>query len=133
MSAALPASLHLRIDVPAEVRVGETVPITLRLENVGDRPLDLYLRGRTIAFDVSITHDDGRAVWRRLAGEIVPAIIQHLALGAGEVLDLRAMWDQQTDGGEPVEPGVYVAQGLLLTDAPDPIATDPVRLRIAAS
>lgn len=130
MSAVVPASLRLSIDVPAEVHVGEPVPITLRLENVGARPLDLYLRGRTIAFDVLVTRDDGRAAWRRLTGEIVPAIVQHVPLKGGEVLELRTEWDQRGNDGKPVGPGLYSAQGFLPTDALDPLATDPVQLHI---
>jgi hypothetical protein len=109
------------------------VSITLRLANVGAQPLDLYLRGRTIAFDVSVTRGDGGAVWRRLAGEIVPAIIQYVSLAVGEVLEFRTDWDQRTQGGKPIEPGLYTVQGFLPTDAPDPFATDAVPVRVVAS
>jgi hypothetical protein len=109
------------------------VSITLRLANVGAQPLDLYLRGRTIAFDVSVTRGDGGAVWRRLAGEIVPAIIQYVPLAVGEVLEFRTEWDQRTKSGKPIEPGLYTVQGFLPTDAPDPLATDAVQVRVVAS
>jgi hypothetical protein len=132
MSTVVPASLRFAIDVPPEVRVGETVPIILRLENVGARSLDLYLRGRTIAFDVSVRRGDGHAVWQRLAGAIIPAIIQYKALDPGEVLELRTEWDQRTDDGTAVDSGLYTVQGYLPTDAPDPFVTDPVPLHIAA-
>jgi len=133
VSAAAPASLRLRLEMPPEVRAGEVVPIVLRLENSGDRPLELYLRGRTIAFDVVVARPDGHVVWRRLQGEIIPAVVRVELLGPGEALELRGEWDQRTSGGEPVAPGAYVAHGVVLTDAPRPFTTDGVSLRILPS
>jgi hypothetical protein len=130
VAAVDPAFLRLSIDAPAEVRVGEPVPITLRLENVGDRPLDLYLRGRTIAFDVVVTRDDGSVVWQRLEGEIIPAIIQQVPIGAGETFELRTEWGQRTTAGLPVEPGRYFVQAMLPTDEQDPLTSQLIRLRI---
>jgi hypothetical protein len=133
VSAVVPAFLRISIDVPAAVRVGETVPIALRLENLGDRPLDLYLRGRTIAFDVVVTRDDDVAVWRRLEGEIIPAIIQQVLLDAGETLELRTAWDQRTTAGLPVEPGRYFVQALLPTDASDPLTSQVALLHVVTN
>ena len=130
MPAVVPASLRISIDVLAEVRVGETVPMTLRLQNIGDRSLDLYLRGRTIAFDVVVTRNDGSVVWRRLEGEIIPAIIQHVLLGAGEVLALETEWDQRATAGTPVEPGLYYVQATLPTDEGDPPTSQLTQIHI---
>jgi hypothetical protein len=130
VAAVVPAFLRVSADAPAEVRVGEPVPITLRLENVGDRPLDLYLRGRTIAFDVVVRRDDGSVVWQRLEGEIIPAIIQQVSIGARETFELRTEWDQRTGTGLPVESGRYFVQALLPTDEQDPLTSQLIRLHI---
>lgn len=130
MSAVVPALLRVLIDAPAEVRVGEPVPITVRLENVGDRPLDLYLRGRTIAFDVVVTGDDGSVIWQRLEGEIIPAIIQQVPIGAGKTFELRTEWGQRTTAGLPVEPGRYFLQAMVPTDEQRPLTSQLIRLRI---
>jgi hypothetical protein len=130
MSAAGQDSLQLRLDVPSEARLGAPVPLTLRVENTGGRPLDLYLRGRTIAFDVIVERDDGRVVWRKLEGEIIPAIVQVKTLRPREVMELHARWDQRTNRRRRVAAGLYSVRGALLTDMPTPLETAAVQLRI---
>jgi hypothetical protein len=88
--------LRFEIDLPPQVRVGAPVPITLRATNTGAKPLDLYLRGREIAFDITVISEKGGIVWRRLEGRTVPAILQLRTLGPGESLELSDLWDQQT-------------------------------------
>jgi hypothetical protein len=130
--AMAPESLHVRLDLPNEVRVGQAVPIVIRLENGGNQPLDLYLRGRTIAFDIFVAREDGQIVWQRLKDEVIPAIIQLKVLRAGEVLELKDEWRQRGNRGEPVEPGRYAVRGAVLTDGPAPLETTSVSLRILA-
>jgi hypothetical protein len=125
-------SLRLELDVPAEARVGSTVPITLRARNSDDRPIDLYLRGRTIAFDIIVRRSDGEVVWRRLANEIIPAILRLETLAPREVLELHAVWNLDTNAGRAVPSGLYVVQGLLLTDGPE-LRTDAVTVRVTAT
>ena len=129
-AANLPDSLRLQLVSPAQVRAGEAVPIALRLENVGPRPMELYLRGRTIAFDVTVTRPAGDTLWQRLHDAIIPAIIQLRVLAPGEALVLEHEWDQRDNGGAPVGPGEYVVRGSILTDAPAPWASAPAPLRI---
>jgi hypothetical protein len=52
-------SLRFDIEVPPAARMGEPVPITLRVRNLGKKPLELHLAGRPTAFDISVT---GRTV-----------------------------------------------------------------------
>jgi hypothetical protein len=68
-------------------------------------------------------------VWRRLAGEVIPAVVQLRTLAPGEVLELRAEWDGRPARGAPA-PGDYWVRGLLLTDGPEPLATPAAGLRI---
>lgn len=122
-------SLRLLLELPERVPPGRAVPITLVVENLTDRPLDLYLRGRTIAFDLTVRRADGGVVWRRLEDEVIPAILRIETLQPRGRLELRAEWDQRTNAGEPVPPGDYEVQGELLTEQ-DPLATPHVRLRV---
>lgn len=125
------ASDSLRLDtrVPERVSAGEPVPVVVRAENVSGAALDLYLQGRTIAFDVVVTDEGGRVVWRRLEGEVVPAILRIETLEPGAALELEARWDQRSDAGESVAPGLYTVHGELLTEG-DPLVTPAARLRI---
>ena len=123
-------SLRLELDVPPEVRVGSTVPITLRVTNVGDQPVDLYLRGRTIAFDIIVRRDRGEVVWRRLDHEIIEAILRIETLAPNQVLELRADWNLRTTAGDPVTPGTYVAQGVLFTNGAE-LRTAPASIHVS--
>lgn len=106
--------LDLELVMPARVRSGETVQLTLRVINRSDREIDLYLRGRSITFDVEVARTNGEVVWRLLGDEIIPAIVHLRTLGVGERLEARAVWDQPRDRG--CEPGEYSARGLLLLE-----------------
>jgi hypothetical protein len=119
----VPDSLTLTLVVPEQVRTGARVPITLRLENRGSRPLDLSLRGRTLTFDVEVSDSSGAVRWRRLEGEIIPAIVHLRTLAPGERLEVEAAWDRAA------APGPYRVRGLLLVEGP-PRPTPPVPLRI---
>ncbi|MFL5581506.1 MAG: BsuPI-related putative proteinase inhibitor [Gemmatimonadaceae bacterium] len=125
-------SLRLTLDVPREVAPGAAVPMTLRIESVAPRPLDLYLRGRDVTFDVVVTDAGGREVWRRLEGEVVQAIALLRPIRPGETIERRAVWDGRTREGGPAPPGEYTVRALLLTEAPEPLATPAVPMRILA-
>lgn len=116
-------SLRFTIHAPASARAGEPVPITLRLTNPTDRPIDAYFLGRTIAFDIVVTLEDGTVIWRRLAGVAVPSILQVRTVGPGEVLE----W---TDSWRPEHAGRYRVQGVLPSDAPAPWRTAQVEIVI---
>src|ERR687894_192618 len=85
-------SVTLDIIAPATVRVGQPVPITLRLTNSSQKPATIYLQGRPTAFDVTVTRPDGTPVWRRLDGVVVSAILQVRELQPGEVIELSEAW-----------------------------------------
>jgi hypothetical protein len=123
-------SLRLSLGVPAHSAAGTPVPFILTIANVSGRPLDLYLRGRTIAFDIVVLDSAGTAIWRRLEGEIIPAVLRLEILAPGQLLDLSDEWDQRDDAGRPVSAGRYTAYGEVLTEGP-PLRTPTVTLRIA--
>lgn len=127
--ATVSDSLRLWLEVPDEVRAGDSVPIALRVENVSDEPIDLHLRGRTIAFDLVVAGADGEVAWSRLEGEVIPAILRVETLGSGERLELEDTWDQRSNAGEAVAPGDYSVRGELLTEG-EPLSTPSVPLRI---
>jgi hypothetical protein len=122
-------SLRLRIEVAATVPAGQPVPITMHVENASGRTLDLYLRGRTIAFDLVVRGAGGDIVWRRLEGEIVAAILRIETLGPDGALVLEDRWGQQNTAGGRVPPGEYSVSGELLTEG-EPLRTPSAPLRI---
>jgi len=116
-------SLRFTVAAPAEARVGDAVAITLRLTNTGGRPVELYLRGREVAFDISVTDHAVVVVWQRLAGAVIPGILQVKVLGPGETLELKDVW-------RPAAPGAYSVQGVLPTDEPEPLRTPVAPIRV---
>jgi hypothetical protein len=122
--------LRVELVAPDSVRRGERVAITIRLTNTGDRPLDVSLVGREIAFDIVVRQEHGPVLWRRLADTPVQSMLQIRTLRAGESLELRDDWRQQDQGGGPVPPGTYVLRGLVLTEHRESLATPFVRLTI---
>lgn len=125
------APWSLRLSGPDSVRAGHRVRFTLTLSNDASGPIDFYLRGREIAFDVVVTSSDGQVVWRRLQGEIIAAIVQVRSLAAGETLALHAQWDQRSNEGTHVAPSDYSVRAFLLTES-DPLESPPISLRIEA-
>jgi hypothetical protein len=125
-------SMRFEIDAPAEVEAGEPVPITLRLTNLGDRPMTVYLQGRPTAFDIVVSDRAGATVWRRLEGQVVPAILGVRTLQPDESLTFEDVWPQRSNSGSAVGPGIYVLTGLLPTDGPDSLRTPPAHIRIRA-
>lgn len=130
MPDATSDSLRLDLVVPAQVHAGEPVEMTLRVENVAERPLDLYLVGRTIAFDLVVEDPAGVEVWSRLHDQVVQQILRVEHLAPGETLVLENTWRQQSNAGRPVEPGEYQVRGKLLAEG-GPLLAGPVPLRIA--
>ncbi|HWO87751.1 MAG TPA: BsuPI-related putative proteinase inhibitor [Gemmatimonadales bacterium] len=122
-------TLELRLVVPPQVRVGQEVAMRLLVRNRTGRTLDLYLRGRAITFDVIVARDSGAEVWRRLEGEVIPAVLQVHTLRPGEQIEAGASWNQRRRGGELVQPGRYRARALLLVEA-GVIETPAVSFRI---
>lgn len=125
-------SLRLHVDVPAEVALGEPVPVGVRAENTSGKPLTLYLRGRAPTLDLRVTGEHGDTVWHRLADAVIPAIVRIHELAPGEALALGDSWPQRTNRGAPVPAGTYVVHATLLTDTPDGLAFPPATLRIRA-
>jgi hypothetical protein len=108
---SLPDGLRLTLDVPREARRDTPVPITLRIENIGDRLLELTLRGRSIAFDVTVRDSKGRIIWQRLANTMIPAIARLEQLEPEQAVELHTDWRA---GGSP--PGEYLVEAELFTD-----------------
>ncbi|HEX2450690.1 MAG TPA: BsuPI-related putative proteinase inhibitor [Gemmatimonadales bacterium] len=132
--AAVPAdSPKVELDVPSEVTAGTPVPMTLRVTNTSDRPLELHLRGRPIAFDLVVRQSDGSVVWRRLAGAMIAMVLQLRTLSPGETLELTDAWPQQRTDGSPAAPGDYTVTGSLLTDSQASLDSPPVPFRVLAT
>jgi hypothetical protein len=115
-SAMTQYSLQLQLDLNSPVAAGAPVRFVLRIRNASSRATDLYLRGRNVTFDVTVTRENGEPAWRRLEGEMVPAIVQLRTLAAGETVAESFTWDLRTRSGAALPPGRYRATATLLME-----------------
>jgi hypothetical protein len=118
------------LDVPQAVAAGAPVPITIRVKNETAAPLDLYLRGRDVIFDITVADSTGDVVWRKLEGEVTQAILQLKTLAPGEVMELSHSWDQKSHRGQLVAPGRYTVRGSVLTDGQTTLDSPPATMEI---
>jgi len=117
------APLDFRASAPAAARVGQPVPITLRLHNPSKQPVEAHFLGRTITFDIVVTNADGNVVWRRLGEGAVPSILQIRTLAAGATMEWRDNW-------VPAAAGRYRIQGVLPSDDAEPRRTPLVETEV---
>lgn len=103
----------VKLVLPPEVRLGDTVAITLRVRNHGSRPLELQLPGRPAAFDIVVTGPDGAEIWRRLHGAVTASALMLVQLAPGESRDFTVDWVQVDNAGRQVGPGTYSVRGIL--------------------
>ena len=123
------SGIELRLLAPARVLQGDTVPVTLRIENAGG-PTTLYLQGRPPAFDITVHDASGRQVWRRLEGAVVAMVLGVRELAPGESLELEDTWRQTDAAGHLVPPGRYRLTALLPGEPGRELRSAPARLDI---
>jgi hypothetical protein len=126
-----PAPLELRLVVPAQVRLGEPVPMRFVLENRSDQPVVVELRGDPTAFDLVVLASDGSEIWRRLEGVGVADILMSRTVGPKSEIEFTDSWTQRTNEGQPVGPGTYQVRGILpVVDVPGGWGTELQALTI---
>jgi hypothetical protein len=103
--------MEVELIVPARVRPGEPVPITLHVLNTGPDAVVLGLTGRPVAFDLVVARPDGTEVWRRLHGATVPLVLELRRVAPGERLVFTDRWLQVDNAGRTVLPGSYTVRG----------------------
>ena len=125
-------TLAFRVEPLPGAVAGRPVPITLTLTNCGPRPMDVAMLGRPPAFDITVARPDGHVVWRRLASQVVPAILALRTLAPAETLTFTATWNGRAADGSPAAPGRYVVTGSLPSDPPKVLTTPPESLELLA-
>ena len=103
----------LSLELPERVRLGQAVPLAIRVTNETSEPDTLELTGRPPAFDFLVEDPNGNEVWRRLRGQVVSMMLQVRVLQPGESVHLAHTWDQRGDDAAQVQPGLYIVRGML--------------------
>jgi hypothetical protein len=108
----------------------DPVPLVFTVTNPGTSSLTLQLLGRTPTADFQVSDPDGRRIWSLLGGKTLVSVLQLFPLDGGKILSFRRVWNQHTDAGLAVTPGEYLIRGVLLTDAPEGMASPPTQVTI---
>jgi len=127
-----PQSLALWLEMKSEVRAGETVPLKLKVKNKSDSTVTLALGGN-LPYDFVVTDSGGKEVWWWLEGKVIEAFLAHRPLNPGEELEFVGEWNQLDRYGKRVLTGIYFVRGLLVTEPPQKLETEPKRLIILPS
>ncbi|MFZ5923929.1 MAG: BsuPI-related putative proteinase inhibitor, partial [Bacillota bacterium] len=84
---------------------GEPVRLTLTKTNITTSPVTITYRSSQ-RFDFIVTRDT-REIWRWSAGRFFTFAIERVTLSPGQNLVFMQTWNQVTNEGVPVPPGVY--------------------------
>lgn len=122
-------AIDFSLEVVDRAPHGETVPMRLRLRNVGDEPMSISLGGRP-PYDFRISTPDGEPVWNWKCGRITLSVLDGETLSPGEELEFVGEWEQVDNLGEPVSPGAYLVSGILDLENPERLlAFQPLSIR----
>ena len=124
-------SCTVRLVAPEFAGEGEQVPIAIVIQNASREPCELHLQGREILFDITVTGEEGRLVWRKVEN-FSQAILRLETLSPGGEIRLETMWDQADSSGATVPAGFYTLQGIVPTDG-EPLLTQDHLLHITKS
>ncbi len=114
-------SLVLRLEVPSGTltpwdlywKLGQKLPLKLKLKNISDQPVALTLLGHP-AHDFVVTKGyNGPEVWRWSYGKTIQEIAELRTLYPGEELAFEEQWDQRDNQGTAIPSGYYCIQGLV--------------------
>lgn len=119
------APLRVELEIPSQVplygrwrdyyywKLGQPLPLTLKLRNVTDKPVELTLLKRP-AHDFIVTTEYGRKeVWRFSSGQAVFETSEEHRLVPLEELRFTAEWDQYDSEGQLISPGYYCIEAFV--------------------
>jgi hypothetical protein len=119
----------LSLEAPDEVEAGQTVNLKLIWRNLTDQPVELTLGGRP-AYDFVVTTDDGKEIWRWLAGQTGQDILEIKTVAPGQKLEFTLEWQPVDQAGAALVPGKYLVHGILNLEPPAALKTKPKPLII---
>lgn len=113
--------LELRVEIAGEEyltfwgkvlwRLGQKVPLKLKVKNRSDRPFELAFYSHP-PYDFVATRD-GTEVWRWSRKQVIRLVHDSKLLLPGEELEFSADWDQHDEKGQLITPDNYVIESVL--------------------
>jgi hypothetical protein len=112
----------LSLEAPDEVEAGQAVNLKLIWRNLTDHPVELTLGGRP-AYDFVVTSEEGKEIWRWLAGQAVQDILELRTVDPSQKLEFILEWQPVDQAGTALPPGSYLVQGILNLEPPAVLKT----------
>lgn len=127
------APIRVALSVPEAARVGQAVPVRLRITNTARTPTPIWFGGRldTPSFELVVVRAALREVWRRSRHEDFMDSRVEGQLPPGEPLESVYLWEPRDNAGTLVPPGTYWLIATVPINGRE-IWSRPVRLRIVA-
>lgn len=124
-----PAGLRLELRAGRDTyRAGDPVELTLTVTNSTADPVVLTAPSSQL-YDFAVIQG-GREVWRWSAGRMFMALVTPLEIAPGQARVFTEVWDQRDRDGQPVAPGYYVVQGVLIGGEGVGLSPQRVSIRI---
>ena len=98
------------IDHQTSFAPGEPVSMMLTFTNCGHGPVTRGY-GTAQQYDFTVSNASGEEVWRWSRDRAFALVVTYQTFEPGETTVYGATWDQLTNDGEPVPPGMYSALG----------------------
>ncbi len=127
-SEAFLHAINYSLEVPPEAPYGETIQMTLTLENGSEEPVSFHTG--VSPHNIVVTTPGGEQVWHWKCAKIFPAPLITETLNPGQTMEFTGEWEQVDNRGEPAPPGVYVVQGVFDLDYPEQVVTLPHAVEI---
>ncbi len=127
-SEAFLQAINYSLEVPPEAPYGETIRMTLTLENASEEPVSFHTG--VSPHNIVVTTPDGEQVWHWKCAKIFPAPLITETLDPGQTLEFTGEWEQVDNRGEPAPLGVYLVQGVFDLDYPEQLVTPPREVKI---
>ena len=132
-SSDIPAGLSAHLEAPLSVTFGDSMPMTIVLENASDDSIS-FITGEGDEFDPAVDSLNGDEVWSKAGNVIMGGVGITIAVPAHGEVTFRATWSLKNYAGTPLPPGQYIVRARVPIPQHDTLFADnsPFRFAIVA-
>ena len=109
-------AIRYSLDAPPEALYGETIRMTLTLENTSDESVTFYTG--VSPHNIVVTTPGGEQVWHWKCAKVFPAPLITETLDPGQTMEFTGEWEQVDNRGEPAPPGRLRGAGRIRSGLP---------------
>lgn len=91
--------LSATLDLPKEAVAGGSIPMTVKITNTSNEPVELYHGFQP--YDFAVKREDGSEVYRWSRWRVQPTMLQRTLLAPGQSLTYTETWDMRDQDCQP--------------------------------